>query len=242
MLSNSARQYEHQVLVPYMQAGDVAASLSEAWPSPAPETPLSLSLDNLRAAWFLTPEAWTRKPTDLSCLIPLTSAVTRAYVYKAQSWVREWATRGSNPFIHAELYSGFMPICVQDSFMALLAYFSTTIVTKEIVLRMIREKAERLVEADVGAEDGSVIHCIGRVHALLVYAMLGLFDGGLRERRMSEEYLPTLIRWAEVMREEATRVMARDGVLICNALKKHAGDTPHALSHSNSHEELLWRA
>jgi hypothetical protein len=225
-----------------MPTVDVAASARGSWPRLALEAPPSLSLDDLRAAWFLTPEAWTRKPTDLSCTTPLTSAVTLAYVYKAQSWLREWATRGSNPFIHAELYSEFMPICVQDSFMALLAYFSTTIETKGIVLRVIREKAEGLLAADVEGEDGDVIHCVGRVHAFMVYAMLGLFDGGLRERNLSEEYLPTLIRWAEVMREEATRVTARDGVLLCNALQKNTRNSQSTLSHSFSHEELLWRA
>lgn len=126
--------------------------------------------------------------------------------------------------------------------MALLAYFSTTIATKEIVLRMIRVKAEGLLATDAGGEDGDVIHCIGRVHALLVYAMLGLFDGGLRDRSLSEEYLPILIRWAEVMREKATRVTARDGVLLCNALKKSNGKRNSTGGHSSSHEELLWRA
>jgi hypothetical protein len=48
---------------------------------------------------------------------------------------------------------------------------------------------------------------IARVHALLVYQFLGLYDGDIRLRHLSETYIPVLNRWMREMVQHTSQAV-----------------------------------
>lgn len=212
---------------------------------PSPIAPLSINLDELRSAWFLTPNAMSLVPTDLSVIAPISLPAIQRYIIKTQQWLQEWVATGCNSFVHHELYSKRMPHCVQDAFMALCTYESRNGTSEELVLRLVQEKADRLVQSADAADSGDLVESIGRVQALLIYSVIGLFDGDIRQRYLAEQRLPNLMTWVELLLEQTTHTTASDGVLLCRALIKSVNGSDPSRSASPSSlplEELLWRA
>lgn len=211
------------------------------WPRPI--GPVDASLNDLESAWFLTPETWNIVPLNADALAPVNIAVLHGYLSKAQSWLREWASTGSNPFIHSELYSKSMPACVQDAYMVLSMYLSKTDKNRDLVLRLMQDKAEAFVSLEQAKTPDNLVDQIGRVHALLVYTIMRLFDGDIRQRHLAEKHLPTLVSWAEALRERATNATGANSLLLDNPLThdKGANGLPEG-KYPKSAEGILWNA
>ncbi|KAH8172482.1 fungal zn(2)-Cys(6) binuclear cluster domain-containing protein [Sarocladium implicatum] len=207
-------------------------------------SPVDASLDDLRSAWFLTPETWNIVPLNVHALTPVNKPLLQGYICKAQTWLREWAATGSNPFIHSELYTKTMPTCVQDAYMVLAMYLSRTEKNCDMVLRLVQSRVAAFISSEKARKPGNLLDEVGRVHALLVYSIIRLFDGDIRQRHLAEEHLPTLVLWAEAMRERATNENATGNSLLDNPLNHHVPDLQDSSQRRNhkSAEELLWNA
>lgn len=104
-----------------------------------------------------------------------------------------------------------MPDCVQDAFTALTAYYAVTPTTKLATMRMINNRANKLVDSQSQpylAPDTSdfansapsialdTLTHVSRTQALFIYQMIRLFDGDIRSRAQAEEHRDVLNAWA----------------------------------------------
>jgi hypothetical protein len=171
-------------------------------------------LDNqLPSDWFASLDTWRIRfpPTDQSSM-----SITdlKRYVMKIHQWLTQWVEKGSNPFIHAHLYRNHLPRCVQDAYAALSCYLHMTAFNKQIVFKIIEDQAKELLAVYNNPSTNTLherispdspcldsLEHIARVHALLIYQIIGLFDGDIRLRYLSETYIPVLRRWLQEMVE-----------------------------------------
>lgn len=162
--------------------------------------------------WFLAPETWVIvHDGDAAAAEAITRAQMKEYLGLAHSWIERWCDTGSNPFIHHRLYSSTFPECVQVAYATLASYINRTPANTDIVLRIVEDRATALLH-DNGAvvdkfianewacqedeDDIDLLHQLARVHALLIYQMIGLFDGDTRSRYVAEGRLGVQVGWA----------------------------------------------
>ncbi|KAK4060791.1 uncharacterized protein Triagg1_10634 [Trichoderma aggressivum f. europaeum] len=137
------------------------------------------------------------------------SSMLKRYVSVIQHWLKSWAMSGSNPFIHSHLYRTRFPTCVQVAYTTLSAYINRTEGNYEIILRIIESQAKELLTGpDLGVNDAleplDLLEQLARVHALMVYQIICLFDGDIRSRHLAEGRSHILDRWVMQMVECAS--------------------------------------
>ncbi|KAK0624053.1 hypothetical protein B0T14DRAFT_478156 [Immersiella caudata] len=180
----------------------------------SPSTPLTaLTLS------FLAPSSWTRTyaldPPDDPASPRITEEDLPLFIAHLKRWLRVWLSTGHSPMMHRSLYRGSMPECIQDAFTSFSAYNGATEHTKCSILRILRDKAARLIESQPPVPDldfpelsapcvilDTTAH-LARTQALFVYQLLRLFDGDIRSRAEAEEQMGTLHTWATQMLESA---------------------------------------
>ncbi|OIW29292.1 hypothetical protein CONLIGDRAFT_633453 [Coniochaeta ligniaria NRRL 30616] len=164
--------------------------------------------------WFLDPESWdtqqiSRPELALEALV--SEETLPHYISRLQAWLRRWVEDGHSPLMHRQLYRGHMPDCVQDAFTALTAYYATKPTTKPATMRMVNNRAKKLVDShsqlylatdtsDFAISAPSIaldtLTHVSRTQALFVYQMIRLFDGDIRSRAQAEEQSHVLTAWA----------------------------------------------
>lgn len=119
------------------------------------------------------------------------------------AWLKQWSVKGHCPFIHLnqqKTFNGF-PDCLQDAYTVTAAYTNSTPATKQLALRILQSRAAQLVSNFKDArplEDliYGPMTALSRLQALLVYTIVGLFDGDIRARGQAESNLDVLTSWA----------------------------------------------
>ncbi|KAI1864459.1 uncharacterized protein JN550_009016 [Neoarthrinium moseri] len=163
--------------------------------------------------WFYNADSWTI--IDSVCFVYQMELfdlpALRQYMKTVQDWLRKWSTTGSCPFIHHCLYSQRFPDCMQDAYMALAAYLARTPENSQMCFRIIRDRAEKLIdqsslsESSIEATSGIAISSLdpfdhlARVQALLIYQVIGYFDGDITLRGMAERHAPKVLHWTNEM-------------------------------------------
>ena len=168
--------------------------------------------------WFLSPEAWeiehpSVQDASMFCLTDM-----KRFVADLQRWFEQWIKMGSNPFIHPHLYRSRFPGCVQVAYTTLSGYINRTESNTEIILRIVDDRAnELLIDSGVLLDNSNHVNSftvpeppntleqLARVHALMVYQVIGLFDGDIRSRHHAEARMHTLDSWASQMVDFASR-------------------------------------
>ncbi|RYP55734.1 hypothetical protein DL771_012475 [Monosporascus sp. 5C6A] len=173
--------------------------------------------------WFLAPETWTiSRRVETSADVPVGKETMRKYVAVLQSWFERWVTTGSNPFIHPRLYSANFPACVQVAYATLASYIHRTPVNTDTVLRIIEDRSNDLVQengavldrvgaeewADRGEQDVDLFAQLTRLHALMVYQIIGLFDGDIRSRHVAEGHMAVQDSWAGKLFQSAAKALS----------------------------------
>jgi hypothetical protein len=134
----------------------------------------------------------------------------KRYVTLLQSWFQRWATNGSTPFIHPRLYSTNFPACLQVAYATLISYIHRTLENVDMVLQIVEDRAtDLLLEngavldavgkkdwTDGGEEDVDLFTQLARLHALMVYQIIGVFDGDIRARYVAEGRMAVQDSWA----------------------------------------------
>jgi hypothetical protein len=169
--------------------------------------------------WFLAPETWKiSHRVDHPDAGPIGNVPIKNYMAVLQSWFDRWVATASCPFIHAHLYRTNFPACVQVAYTTLASYYHRTGANKEIIFRIVEERCTDLLQ-----ENGAVLNVVGsdewvdeeekqvdlfeqlaRLHALLVYQIIGLLDGDIRARHIAEGRIAVQRSWnAKLLRSAA---------------------------------------
>ncbi|KAJ4179677.1 hypothetical protein NW767_014568 [Fusarium falciforme] len=164
----------------------------------------------LKSPWFLCPPSWEIDHSDdLTSQINFSDAALTYYIDKLQSWLKQWTAEGCCPFIHSSLYQAHLPDCIQDVFTTLAAYQSRTPATEKMVLRIVEQRANRLVEGHTPMPDELGVIMLdpaahlARTQALLIYKIIRLFDGDIRARAQAEAHIDILSQWARQLWQSA---------------------------------------
>ena len=205
------------------------------------------------SSWFTCPEAWK---IDRSLQVehnPLSPICLKRLITDIQVWLTQWVEKGSNPFIHSRLYQIRFPPCVQDAYTALTCYLHKTPANTQTVFQIIENRAKHLVaEHSVLSADslpGDIISSpvtldslehIARVHALLVYQIICLYDGDIRLRHVAEDHIPVLNSWTQQMVEHASHEVCL-GVSITSSFHEQMA-AAFSLPDASYRENLLWHS
>lgn len=169
--------------------------------------------------WFNTVEAW-----EIDHFMPVDRFAPGVNDFKylvasTCEWLTQWINSGSNSFIHPHLYRARFPRCIQDAYVTLSCYLSRTASNEKIVNRIIDDQARNLVQAFekpseetpgggfcLEADSLDPLEHLARVQALLVYQVIGLYDGDIRLRYLAEENMPKLKHWTRQLAKCAQNV------------------------------------
>lgn len=217
-------------------------SFTTEWFEGAPEKPLT----SIKPWWFASPETWLfdhpttfittrrRSDDDLSHIM--------ATIF---SWLAQWVNGDSNPFIHRQLYQHRFPQCIQDAYMALSCYLTRKPGNEQAILHIIQQRAQQLVAEDplpvtpsakapsITPHDLDPLLELARIQSLLIYQLIGLYDGDIRLRSIAERHIPILISWMHRLVDYGRR---------CDALGHFLVPSPSGNegAEEESWETLIW--
>ena len=180
----------------------------------------NLSVPVSSADWFLGPGTWNVTHTRLeSTAGKFSKASMKRYISLLQNWFERWITTGSNPFVHVSLYSASFPACVQIAYATLASYIYRTPANTDAIIQIVEDSSNDLLRGNgavldkvdtdewVDREDGDVdlFAQLSRLHALMVYQIIGLLDGDIRSRHVAEGHLAVQMSWAGKLLRSAAK-------------------------------------
>lgn len=211
----------------------------------APSLPPSTRTD-----WFLAPETWKITHSGLTLGdVAIGKATIKKYIATIQSWFELWVTTASNPFIHAHLYSANFPACVQVAYATLTSYIHRTPENTDAVFQIVEDRSNDLLQ-----ENGAVLSIVGtnewadeedqdidlftqltRLHALMTYQIIGLFDGDIRSRHVAEGHMAVQDSWTSKLFHSAAKALSNTQVVASHLV----GGLPRPYTSSQEHW-YLW--
>ncbi|KAF2020723.1 hypothetical protein BU24DRAFT_469487 [Aaosphaeria arxii CBS 175.79] len=145
------------------------------------------------------PEGYTRYT------LPRTE--TEAAVHQFKLWPCKWLSDGKAPFIHPRVYSTTMPKPLQEAYAACAIYSTMTTQNAFVGFTVIESKANELLRsADEAA--WTPLDLLAAVQALLIFQLIRLFDGDIRQRALAEKAESVLQAWTGQL--QACTVEERD--------------------------------
>ncbi|KAJ5119059.1 hypothetical protein N7448_010767 [Penicillium atrosanguineum] len=144
---------------------------------------------------WLTPSPYLTVPTLLPAgLYPESAVIDRWSLSQAlrsiTAFPRMFACFRKTPFIHHRLYDAYLPDAIQDAFTVSSAYCNKTIETEDMVLRILENKSTKLVNQD--HQSSTLEELLATMQALLLFHIIQLFDGDIRQRSLAEQNMDTL--------------------------------------------------
>lgn len=175
------------------------------------------------ATRFLSPETWVidKRPFFMENMVPFDSKVLKRHISLNQRWLEQWVSSGSNPFIHSRLYRAQFPSCIQIAYVTLSSYINRSEANTDTILRIMQDRADELLrdnglawndiswESSTSANPVNILQQLARVHALMVYQVVSLFDGDIRSRHVAESRQFILTSWATQLVESASQVFSQ---------------------------------
>lgn len=156
--------------------------------------------------WYLEEDSWDIDHLSSHSNAPFCSVVLSSYIENVNDWLARWVDTGACPFIHQRTYTHHIPRCVQDAYTALSTYQNMKKSNKVIITTLLEQRIRQLLadqpspppgassDEGVGAALNTFEH-LARVHALLTYQIICLYDGDIRLRHIAETQIPTLNSW-----------------------------------------------
>lgn len=118
-----------------------------------------------------------------------------------KSFPQIFARSRQTPFIHQRLYDTYLPNAIQDAFTVSAAYCTRTAETEDMSLRVLEAKAASLVQQV--HQTTSLEELLASVQALMLFHIIQLFDGDIRQRSIAERNMDTLRTWTTRLRVQA---------------------------------------
>ncbi|KAJ5105268.1 hypothetical protein NUU61_002615 [Penicillium alfredii] len=119
----------------------------------------------------------------------IVNAVKRLKAYP-DLFVRE----GKTPFIHPDLYHDSLPESIQDAMMLCALYKEKNEANEAWVFRCINSKTASLLDR-LAQSPQLVLEQLAAVQALILYQIIRLFDGDIRQRAEAERADRTMSSW-----------------------------------------------
>jgi hypothetical protein len=210
---------------------------------------LAPSLSAPLTNWFLAAETWKIHHGPYRSTVGLSAAALKDYLKMMQSWFERWAMTGSNPFIHSRLYSANFPACVQLALATLSIYIHKTSANTEIILQTVEDRSNQLLKENgillenLGVEESNddeeeeigLFEQLARLHALMVYQIIGLFDGDIRSRHVAEKHMAIQDGWADKLLRSAANALSHNSPVLPQVSQYFPG--PHTHTQQQWH---LW--
>lgn len=121
----------------------------------------------------------------------IVNAVKRLKAYP-DLFVRE----GKTPFIHPGLYHDYLPGSIQDALMLCALYKEKNETNEAWVFRSINSKTASLLARSAQSQL-PVLEQLAAVQALILYQIIRLFDGDIRQRAEAERTDQTMSSWTK---------------------------------------------
>jgi hypothetical protein len=190
---------------------DVTAFVDPTWLASAPSTqanhPLNLSTFPSEDQWLsdsndITIDGYVN--TSLPIFEPGDDYVTMGAIYEQRvrfaccqfkTYPEIFYTRRQNPFIHKHLYTEHLPPVISDALSACALYSRKNSENELFVFGDISRKAKDL--AEMQRPFLSPVDLLASTQALLLYQIMRLFDGDIRQRADAESHETILISWTE---------------------------------------------
>lgn len=123
-------------------------------------------------------------------------SVKRVKLYPC-TFVRE----GQNAYIHRHLYGSDIPAVILDAMSASALYECKNEHNQDLIFRDIDRKVFNLInQYNLSSPLQSVSEQLAALQALIIYQILRLFDGDLRQRANAERDDETMINWADKLK------------------------------------------
>jgi hypothetical protein len=104
--------------------------------------------------------------------------------------------QGKAPFIHSRSYENTMPQAIQDACSACALYAGKTEQNEAMVWDIITAKANLLMEPRRSWSMSEHLACL---QALIIFQILCLFDGHIRQRADGEQHEAVLTQWTDLL-------------------------------------------
>jgi hypothetical protein len=123
-------------------------------------------------------------------------------VHGFKTFPEKWVKEGKAPFIHPQLYASNMPRSLQDAYAACAIYSTKTEQNASVAFAVIESRANELIcDTKSASTIWTPLELLAAVQSLLVFQMIRLFDGDIRQRTLAEEAEPTLDKWTQELRD-----------------------------------------
>ncbi|KAK1249584.1 hypothetical protein MKX08_009587 [Trichoderma sp. CBMAI-0020] len=153
---------------------------------------------------FTAYETWVSHLPRQPDVGPFNQGYLQPFISVLNQWLSEW--------------------CAQDAYSALTCYLNKTGSNNSIVMHLLEEKCWDLVtqidvpQAHTPFDDSSpavdLLEKLAKVQSLLIYQVVGLFDGNIRLRYLAEKRIALLKRWMNELVEDAYRTSCSGSVLV----------------------------
>ncbi|OJD16268.1 hypothetical protein AJ78_03559 [Emergomyces pasteurianus Ep9510] len=177
-------------------------------------TPSTLDYDSYTEIPLLSTSESNRQPDVAPSGATFDAAVLQLYVSEVKKWLQQWVTKGSNPFIHPQLYYENFPSEIQDAYSCCSIYSTKNSKNQRTVLRIIEQKVailmgihhqqppppqpqrqEQQQQQQQFPPTLSLSQHLTRVQCLLIYQIIRLFDSDIRQQSLAEQDAPILNAW-----------------------------------------------
>lgn len=139
-------------------------------------------------------------PTQTSLADPEMTFAVREFKTFPEKWVKE----GKAPFIHPQLYASNMPRSLQDAYSACAIYSTKTEQNSTVAFTVIESKANELIRV-TKTTNWTPLEVLAAVQSLLIFQIIRLFDGDIRQRTLAEAAEPVLEQWTQDLRDRTEK-------------------------------------
>ncbi|KNG84658.1 hypothetical protein ANOM_006126 [Aspergillus nomiae NRRL 13137] len=164
---------------------------------------------DLMASWLTSSPPLLAVPTLLPAgYFPETSAIdkwsTKQLLQSIKSYPRMFARSRKAPFIHHRLYDVYLPEAIQDAFTVSVSYYNRTPETEDTIFRILEAKTANLLNQH--HPENTLEEFLAAVQALLIFHIIQLFDGDIRQRSLAEQNMDTLRAWTMRLQVRASEL------------------------------------
>jgi len=135
----------------------------------------------------------------------------RFCVKRLKSYPEKLFREGKTSFIHPRAYDPIMPQPLQEACCASALYIGKTDANEEMVWDIITAKATQLTEP---RDSWSVSEHLTCVQALIIFQIIRLFDGDIRQRADAERHDETLAQWTDSLAVRTAATASSESVIL----------------------------
>lgn len=120
-------------------------------------------------------------------------------LFEAQfrSYLSDFVQAGKTPFITPHLYQAELPPILQDAYLVCSAYLNRTPANMNMIFSILSSKVQHLIST---MQSCSVQDQLASLQAMILYQIIRLFDGNIRQRSIAEAQLSLLDQWTAALR------------------------------------------